>query len=101
METKICKECGRRFPVEMFKMTRWGNRAEICNECANKKVRANRQAKKEKAEKEQEAIIKEARMLRLKDFEPRELMQELKRRGYDGQLTFIEKRTVNLSDIEL
>lgn len=101
METKKCKECGRELPIEQFKMARTGKRVDVCTECANRKANATRQANKEKAANEQDSIVKEARMFRLKDFEPRELMQELKRRGYDGKLTFFVERTVNLSDIEL
>lgn len=37
MEAKTCKTCGRELPSSNFKMTRWGNRASICNECLKEK----------------------------------------------------------------
>ena len=45
MEAKTCKTCGRELPSSNFKMTRWGNRASICNECLKEKraeTRCNR-----------------------------------------------------------
>lgn len=83
METKICKKCGQELPISEFRKTRWGTLAETCNKCfseAMSKTKAiNRVNEKQ-----------EARSLRLQDFEPRELMEELKRRGYKGELTFVQ-----------
>lgn len=42
METKICKECGKEHPLSNFKPTRWGTRAEVCNECVAIKRNENK-----------------------------------------------------------
>lgn len=33
METKTCKVCGRALLETDFRLTRWGARADTCNEC--------------------------------------------------------------------
>lgn len=35
METKTCKVCGRALPETDFRVTRWGVRADTCNDCIN------------------------------------------------------------------
>lgn len=37
METKKCKDCGRELPITEFRITRWGNHSEVCNECVRAK----------------------------------------------------------------
>lgn len=83
----ICKECGRTLPETAFKTTRWGTKAGVCNECANTKRKAS--VKKE---------ITDARLLRLRDFTPRELMEELAARGYKGTLTYTVTQTIDITD---
>ena len=39
------------------------------------------------------------RQLCLADFTPRELMAELKRRGYEGKITYVETHTIDLSTL--
>lgn len=89
--TIVCKNCGRELPIGNFKLTRSGTRACVCTECSTAKRRANKQA-----------LIKDtelkARALRIKDFTPRELMEELARRGYKGKLTFVETHTIDIED---
>lgn len=46
METKVCKECGRELPATMFKLTRWGTRTEVCNECVTSKIRETKANKR-------------------------------------------------------
>jgi hypothetical protein len=41
----------------------------------------------------------ENRQLCLADFTPRELMAELKRRGYEGKITYVETHTIDLSTL--
>ena len=89
--TIICKECGRELPESSFKMTRWGTHAQVCNECASTKCTKTKRAKRESATTQQ-------RELRLKDFTPRELMQELARRGYEGKLTFVEVHEIDIQN---
>lgn len=79
METKVCKCCGRELPVSDFRKTRLGIMA-TCNEC----IRQNQiKAKAEKKNRKNfEVEIEKARTARLSDFTPRELMAELKSRGF-------------------
>jgi hypothetical protein len=44
-----------------------------------------------------EDVRAENRQLCLADFSPRELTEELKRRGYEGKLTYVETHTIDLS----
>ena len=91
METSICKTCGRELPVSSFKMTRWGTRSAVCNKCASELCTKTKAAKKAEKEKEQ-------RELRLRDFTPRELMEELSRRGYEGKLTYTHIETIDITN---
>ncbi|MDE6535879.1 MAG: hypothetical protein K2K82_07720 [Muribaculaceae bacterium] len=45
METRICKICGRELPKAAFRLTRWGQPAETCNECIKAKLRENKALK--------------------------------------------------------
>lgn len=87
----VCKDCGRELPESSFKMTRWGKRAQVCNECAGKKIV---EAKKQNNAARNQML----RSLRLKDFTPRELMQELARRGYEGELTYTEVHKIDITN---
>lgn len=42
----VCKDCGEEKSIAHFKITRWGTRASVCNECATEKLRYNKEAKK-------------------------------------------------------
>lgn len=46
METTTCKVCEREQPVTQFRLTRWGTRAEVCNDCATAKRRENKANKR-------------------------------------------------------
>lgn len=95
METilKTCKDCGRELPISYFKKTRYGDRVSVCTECATRKMRENKEKKrmetviKMRQEAQKEAEVKTA----LGQFTPRQLMEELARRGYKGELTFVQK----------
>ena len=79
-ETAKCKCCGRDLPVVNFKSNPRYGRASVCNECVKKKYAASRFKKSElNILREQ---LENARKLRLSDFTPRELLAELKSRGY-------------------
>lgn len=89
MATTICKRCGQEKPLEEFYNNRYGA-SQVCRECARKK-RHETMAKRYAAQ----------RASSLADYTPRELMAELKRRGYDGTFTFVETHTIHLKDIDI
>ena len=91
--TKVCKCCGRELPLYCFKATRWGTRVSVCTECANQKARDNKLLKQQEKErfKALEDAKKSERQKILESYTPRELMEELARRGYTGELTYTMK----------
>ena len=93
METKICKTCGRELSVENFKKTRWGDRVNVCTECAVKKMRENKSRKEAEMVQEKIRVRRETEERRsvLESYTARELMEELARRGYRGELTYVHK----------
>ena len=91
--TRICKDCGRELPIENFKKTRWGDRVSVCIDCDTRKRRENKEKKRIEMDmrvKEQARIDAEVKTA-LSTFTPRQLMEELARRGYKGELTFVQK----------
>lgn len=98
METKVCKCCGRELPIGDFYVNVTGV-TSVCKACnsENRRKAALNRHKKEKQDLESE--INNAKIMRLAQFTPRELMEELKRRGYDGELTYTEVRKIKLSEI--
>jgi hypothetical protein len=100
METKVCSKCGRELPIENFytnKSLKDGH-DNCCKECKSAYSRewARRRAAKKRAEKienERVEFEKKYKIYTNKDlakFTPRELMLELKARGYEGELLFRE-----------
>lgn len=90
--TFTCETCGRTLLLAgNFKKTRWGSFAHVCNECATKKRMQTVNEMKNK-------MTKESHELRLADFTPRELMEGLARRGYEGKLTFTRVETIDITD---
>lgn len=73
-ETKKCKCCGKEFPLSYFSKRGTGYR-NICTECEKREAGATD---------------------KFKDFTSRELINELKARGYEGQLTKKIVETVKL-----
>ena len=88
-----CKVCGRELSPEHFGVGKFG-RHKTCNDCVNEKHRATLANKKESNDLKKQ--LEEARTLRLKDFQPRELIEELKRRGYTGKLTYVQVHEIDL-----
>lgn len=102
-ETQVCKCCGRELPVEEFRFIGTGehrNRLRTCNACCGKKSSATRKGKKVNELDDLRRQLQEARTLRLRDFQPRELMIELKHRGYEGTLTYTEVRTIDITKVD-
>ena len=73
-ETKKCSVCGEVLPVDMFARRGLG-RENVCIKC------------KRKQSGQSEALAK---------FTPRELIEELKARGYKGKLTYTIVKTLNI-----
>lgn len=73
-ETKKCSCCGKELPLSHFQKRGVGYR-NICNECLKRESGATD---------------------KFKDFTSRELINELKARGYEGQLTKKIIETVKL-----
>ena len=99
MVTKECRCCGRELPLGHFKRTRYGSYVGVCTECSTKKLRENKQKRIEEQKQKVEDVRAENRQLCLADFTPRELMEELKRRGYEGKITYVETHTIDLSTL--
>lgn len=97
METKVCKCCGRELSIDKFRETRLGRR-NTCDECVSMKINEARKRKKET----QQALeyAKDARLLRIQDFTPRELMKELNRRGYVGKLEFTVTHEIDITQLD-
>ncbi len=73
-ETRKCSVCGEVLPLDMF-AKRGTGREKICIICKH------RQSGKSEA---------------LAKFTPRELIEELKARGYKGKLTYTTVKTLNI-----
>ena len=90
--SKVCKCCKKEKPITEFYRNRLGY-TDVCIDCANE----HRKAKKEK-KKEEEMLrlqLDDKRKLALSEFTPRELMVELKRRGYEFTMTYTEVHTIS------
>lgn len=114
IKTKVCPKCGRELSVSGFYPNRRAKDglATYCKECANaistECARKRRERKKAQA-KENERIEFEKKYKiytnrELAKFTPRELMLELKARGYTGDLLYQEVKVtehrINLSKLE-
>lgn len=100
IKTKVCTKCGRELSIENFYINKSlkGGRDNCCKECKNAYAKewARGKREKKKARKiENERIEFENKYKiytnrELAKFTPRELMLELKARGYEGELLYKE-----------
>lgn len=99
-QTKVCKCCGRELPIENFKVTRFRTRASVCNECVNAKMHDNkiRKQQQDEMEKARENAKKNERQKVLEQYTPRELIEELSRRGYKGKLQYTQVHVIDLEN---
>lgn len=76
METKVCKLCGQELPLSEFRKSPFvTNGVATCKKCASEKIKAK--------------LFKGttgSTNTELAKFTPRELIEELKSRGYKGKL---------------
>ena len=100
METKVCKECGRELPIENFQVhkTRSGSAhvLSICTECMGKRISDGYAKKRVERQKTKADEVESAKRARLTDFTPRELMEELARRGYKGKLQYVRVEEIDI-----
>ena len=79
IKTKKCTKCGRELPLNEFYL----NRAAAdglqawCKECQNERVRTKHTNKNCNLE--------------LAQFTPRQLIEELRARGYSGEIQYVQK----------
>lgn len=85
METKLCVKCGRTLPVSDFD-SHTSNKDGLqsyCKECVREYNRERYRSSKSK-------LIKVYSNAELAKFTPRQLIDELKARGYTGELKFTQ-----------
>jgi ribosome-binding protein aMBF1 (putative translation factor) len=83
-ETRTCKRCGRELPISEFMTHKFYGHTHVCRECAAQARKASH--KKANEVEELRRQLADARQTAIERFSPRELMAELYRRGYEGEL---------------
>ena len=77
METKVCKVCGQELPLSEFRKSPFtANGIATCNKCISDKIKKTKLFIRTSSNSNSE----------LAKFAPRELIEELKSRGYKGKL---------------
>lgn len=92
--TKKCTRCGRELPTTDFYAN---NRNKdgltcYCKKCHNELTTQYRKGVVQRAKNKSRQEI-------LEGYTPRELMIELKRRGYEGKLQYIEVHNIDISTL--
>ena len=90
--TKVCKKCGRELPISAFnkKAKSKDGLQDMCRECYKEYNRANWRKKKEESHK----MIPVYTNPELAKFHPRELMAELKARGFRWEYMLEPQRKI-------
>lgn len=97
-ETRVCSVCGKEMPISEFGIHHAPNGAthifKMCKSCRTERIKKGNPKRVETFKKK----VEEQRKMRLQDFTPRELMEELARRGYKGSLTYTRVETIDITD---
>lgn len=97
METKICSKCGQEKSIEEFyaHSTAKDGLQPYCKECQKKAAQNRASEPKVRIKPEALAGVNKRPIFRednpLSLYTPRELMQELHNRGYEGELTYTSR----------
>lgn len=91
METKLCKKCGRTLSIDKFnKMTSSIDGLQAyCKECHREMTKEGyykRKAKVQEMKTQLAVATQKSAPQDLSKFQPRELIEELRSRGYKGKL---------------
>lgn len=86
-ELRECKCCGKLKPLTMFRKSARGGYTSVCSECVREKYHATHHKRGQ-----------DKRIASLNDYSPRELMEELARRGYKGKLTYTRIETIDITN---
>lgn len=89
-QVKTCRECGRELPLTAFKKTRFGEHVGVCTECVNAKRKPYRRKPTPARDIYSVPATNGCNPL-LKDFKARELIEELRARGYQGTLRYVHE----------
>lgn len=95
IKTKVCSHCGQELPLSEFPKNSKcrGGHSGVCKKCRAEQMRDSRRTLAEKARLYDERGG-------LETFTARELMKELSRRGYEGVLTYTERKTIDISKLD-
>ena len=102
---KKCTRCGRLLPIENFGTNaKWGVKS-VCKECEHRARSAGRKGitKNPLAKFSKEELVAELQNRGLKIMAsptPREMMKRPYELGYDGDLKYIETKTITLSKLD-
>lgn len=91
METKRCAGCGKELPVSEFGRNKRNTDGlqSYCRQCTNDKQRQSYQSRK--TNKKMNKVYSNPDLAK---FTPRQLIEELRGRGYQGTLQVIQKVVV-------
>ncbi len=87
MEEKKCKKCGEVLPLSEFPTNKNSNdgHSHLCKRCLTENKR------KPYIDKLKHSCVSTDPNRPLAKYTPRQLMEELKLRGYDGEITYVQK----------
>lgn len=91
IKTKVCSKCKRELPITEFSKHRRSKDGLQCSckQCQKEYMESIR-SKQDKIKQERKNFIENGNP-KLKEFTPRQLMDELIARGYRGELIYVQK----------